>query len=252
MSDTTNTRTLHAVPEPQPLACLTGAPAAVYTELAGLTEPATAAELALAAGLGRSTASKALNTLEEHGLALREPGGHDGPRRTPDRWHCVQTTPTTNPTPDTDTETPVDGEPTSDKPEATQASTRDATDTAPESEAEADASASDTPDAPAPASDAPEEAPESNSPAEAPVQQPAPAPGQKVRLAPGGLRQMVIDHLTAHPDEAFTATRISRAIEKSSGAIANCLTTLVKQQIAEQASDTPRTYRLTTPAADSK
>ncbi|MFI9586834.1 hypothetical protein ACIHCQ_34550 [Streptomyces sp. NPDC052236] len=28
---------------------------------------------------------------------------------------------------------------------------------------------------------------------------------------------MVIDHLEAHPGEAFTATKISRLIEKSSG-----------------------------------
>ncbi|MFD7019948.1 hypothetical protein [Streptomyces sp. NPDC059161] len=73
-----------------------------------------------------------------------------------------------------------------------------------------------------------------------------------MRLAPGGLRQMVIDHLTAHADEAFTATRISRVIEKSSGAIANCPATLVKQQIVEQVSDTPRTFRPTAPAADTK
>ncbi|MFD8723896.1 hypothetical protein ACFV2H_39580 [Streptomyces sp. NPDC059629] len=50
-----------------------------------------------------------------------------------------------------------------------------------------------------------------------------------------------------HPDEAFTATKISRVIEKSSGAIANALATLARQGIAEQASERPRTYRLTTP-----
>ncbi|MFF0624195.1 hypothetical protein [Streptomyces sp. NPDC004296] len=73
---------------------------------------------------------------------------------------------------------------------------------------------------------------------------------EKRRLVPGALRQMVIDHLRAHPDEAFTATRISRIIEKSSGAIANSLATLVGQGIAEQVGDTPRTFRLagTTPA----
>ncbi|MEV8022140.1 hypothetical protein AB0O76_38680 [Streptomyces sp. NPDC086554] len=70
--------------------------------------------------------------------------------------------------------------------------------------------------------------------------------GEKKRLVPGALRQMVIDHLQAHPDEAFTATKISRLIEKSLGAIANSLATLVKQGIAEQVSDRPRTYRLAT------
>lgn len=75
--------------------------------------------------------------------------------------------------------------------------------------------------------------------------------GRKVRLAPGALRQMVIDHLSAHPEEAFTATRISRVIEKSSGAIANALVTLTKQGIAEQASEQPRTYRLAGSSDDS-
>ncbi|WP_344396495.1 helix-turn-helix domain-containing protein, partial [Streptomyces vastus] len=83
MSDTTTngTPTPHVAPTPELLAQLTGAPAAIYAELTGLTESATAAELALATGLGRSTTGKALTTLEEHGLAVRTPGGHDGPRR---------------------------------------------------------------------------------------------------------------------------------------------------------------------------
>ncbi|WP_176969432.1 MULTISPECIES: hypothetical protein [unclassified Streptomyces] len=55
---------------------------------------------------------------------------------------------------------------------------------------------------------------------------------------------MVINHLQAHPDEAFTATRISRVIEKSSGAIANALDKLVTQEIAEQVNDRPRTFGL--------
>lgn len=69
----------------------------------------------------------------------------------------------------------------------------------------------------------------------------------KTRMAPGALRQKVIDHLQAHPDDAFTATRISRVIERSSGAIANAPATLARQGIAEQVNDTPRTYRLATP-----
>jgi hypothetical protein len=84
------------------------------------------------------------------------------------------------------------------------------------------------------------------------VRQAAPAqaiilPGEKKRLAPGALRQMIIDHLQAHPGEAFTATKISRVIEKSSGAIANALVTLARQGTAEQVSDKPRTYRLAAP-----
>ncbi|MFE3551325.1 hypothetical protein ACFXN2_21935 [Streptomyces kronopolitis] len=55
---------------------------------------------------------------------------------------------------------------------------------------------------------------------------------------------MVIDHLHAHPEEAFTATRISRIIEKSSGAMANAPDKLVSQGIAEQVNDRPRTFQL--------
>lgn len=61
---------------------------------------------------------------------------------------------------------------------------------------------------------------------------------------------MVIDHLQAHPGEAFTATKISRVIEKSSGAIANALVTLTGQGITEQVSDRPRTYRWAAPQAN--
>ncbi len=48
---------------------------------------ATAAELAEVAGIGRSTAAKALAAMEHHGTARRGAGGRDGGRRLPDRWH---------------------------------------------------------------------------------------------------------------------------------------------------------------------
>jgi DNA-binding MarR family transcriptional regulator len=47
---------------------------------------ATATELAEAAGIGRSTASKLLATLAADGQVLRQPGGLKDGRRTPDRW----------------------------------------------------------------------------------------------------------------------------------------------------------------------
>ncbi len=46
----------------------------------------TVAELAAAAGLGRSTVSKALAALEAAGAARRQPGGRDRARRLPNRW----------------------------------------------------------------------------------------------------------------------------------------------------------------------
>lgn len=59
---------------------------------------------------------------------------------------------------------------------------------------------------------------------------------------------MVIDHLQGHPDEAFTATKISRKLEKSSGAIANALVALTQQGLAEQVTEKPRAYRWATAA----
>ncbi|MGX1757204.1 hypothetical protein ACWIG5_09890 [Streptomyces lydicus] len=55
---------------------------------------------------------------------------------------------------------------------------------------------------------------------------------------------MVIDHLQAQPNEAFTATKSSCVIEKSSGMIANALVKLVGLGIAEQVSDQPRMFQL--------
>jgi DNA-binding IclR family transcriptional regulator len=55
---------------------------------------------------------------------------------------------------------------------------------------------------------------------------------------------MVLEHLAAHPEEAFTSTRISRAIGRSSGAIANALVTLTRQGLAEQVTVRPMAYRL--------
>lgn len=74
-----------------------------------------------------------------------------------------------------------------------------------------------------------------------PEARPTPTPGAG-RLAPGALREQVLTHLQAHPTEAFTATQISPAIERSSGAIANALATLTTKGRAEQVTDAR--YRL--------
>jgi hypothetical protein len=48
--------------------------------------PASAAEVAQAAGIGRSTATKVLAAMAAGGQVVRTPGGRDGARRLPDRW----------------------------------------------------------------------------------------------------------------------------------------------------------------------
>lgn len=51
---------------------------------------ATAAQVAEAAGIGRSTAAKVLAAMEDRGVARRDPGGRDGGRQLADRWHLVE------------------------------------------------------------------------------------------------------------------------------------------------------------------
>jgi DNA-binding IclR family transcriptional regulator len=58
------------------------------------SEPgATAADVASAAGLGRSTASKVLARLASSGEVRRTEGGRDGPRRLPDRFALASAEP---------------------------------------------------------------------------------------------------------------------------------------------------------------
>ncbi|AXK36792.1 hypothetical protein DVA86_33805 [Streptomyces armeniacus] len=56
---------------------------------------------------------------------------------------------------------------------------------------------------------------------------------------------MVVAHLQANPDTAYTATGISRIIDRSSGAIANALVKLTAQGTTRQVSDAPRRYQYT-------
>ncbi|MCX4458232.1 hypothetical protein OG585_37530 [Streptomyces sp. NBC_01340] len=219
----------------------------VYTQLVAFTEPVTVDDIAQAAQSARSSTFKHLVALEKRGLAHRDRGIQNGPTRRPDLWRATHTEP--SPTPD---ETPADEEPTKPVPGTAPASDpfADTTDL----KTESDAPTSHDPEGNSPTLQTAEPAPVVALPAPrtAPIEPSSPAAitslaGGNKRLAPGGLRQLVIDHLNAHPGEVFTATRISRMIDRSSGAIANALATLAKQGIAEQVTDRPRTYRAATP-----
>ncbi|MBL1102755.1 hypothetical protein [Streptomyces coffeae] len=282
MSTTPNTPHPPSTDRPDPQQ-LTDAEAAVWAALS--SQPgATSAGLAQVAGAGRSTTTKALRVLEQMDLARCETSAPEGRGRPVNYWYAAPS-PDNDVSTSTDTpqepsaETIADPEPATphandDVAHAAQPSTC-GDDRSPHGETPAD-----EPDTDADTehtghqnrSDVPGEAerPTGSDADGSPTPAPAPTPpvtgtmppgapeavrpaalsgGDKVRLAPGALRQMVIAHLTAHPNEAFTATRISRTIEKSSGAIANALTTLTSQGIAEQVTKRPRTYRLaTTPA----
>jgi hypothetical protein len=65
---------------------------------------------------------------------------------------------------------------------------------------------------------------------------------------PGGLRDLVEQHLRQFPGAAFTPHQIGKVLTRSSGAVANALDKLVSLGVAELASSKPRSYRLA-PAA---
>ncbi|GAA1200405.1 hypothetical protein [Streptomyces rhizosphaericus] len=266
MPTTTNTTTTPNQPDP---AQLSGATAAVWAALNN--QPGTTSTtLAQAASAGRSTTTKALRHFEQTGLAHRESAAPDGSGRPVNYWY-----PTPAPDPDTSTSPDTTDEPPTADNDSHEQPTEHHDHPAPTAESPAledDASEhgdadddgergsesepsqgveNDDAPAPAPASEHPTSEAASEDTKTEETQPTVNQSGHRTRLAPGALRQMVIGHLTAHPDEAFTATRISRIIEKSSGAIANALVTLTKQGITEQVTERPRTYRITTAATRS-
>lgn len=206
---------------------------------------ATSAELSERGRIGRSTASKTLAALEAKGLARRVSDERPSGVRSPDLWFAATPGEAAQPEPAT-REAGCDG-------------AEFGTGLAAESEAREN-------DAPRPATEAGTRVPEPEHPsvhvvpqdgdradpaptvtaasngadaATAPQAEPA-APG---RLAKGGLRDLVAEHLTAHPDEEFTAPKLSKILKRSSGAISNVFDALVKTGEAEMTSERPRRFR---------
>ncbi|MFC7306790.1 MarR family transcriptional regulator [Streptomyces monticola] len=207
MSDTNTVRSFRPVPPPEPLAGLTGAPAGIYTELVA-APGATAAELALAAGFGRSTATSALAVLEKQGLAIREPGGHEGARRTPDHWRPALMGQVTDAS---EAAVPDETEPGEPSVEGGDEADGQRKNKPTADEAAEDRAASAVPgDNQGPLGSASTAAEETVDPSSG-----------KRPLAPEDLRQLVINHLNAHPGERFTADGIGRVIEKALGVIAD-------------------------------
>ncbi|WP_282798320.1 helix-turn-helix domain-containing protein [Streptomyces sp. CC224B] len=174
------------------------------------------AEIALAAGIGASTAGKALTALEAHNLAHRERWGKVGGRQAADRWYPR----------------PAATEPQEPASEGAEAAPHTA---APAAQAALAQTPAAEPDPAAAGAD------EDPALAEAPQADEAPA---SPRLARGGLRQMVYEHLEAHPDDEVTAPRLAKALGRSAGAVANALAKLTQQGQADLVGESPRRYRL--------
>jgi hypothetical protein len=65
------------------------------------------------------------------------------------------------------------------------------------------------------------------------------------RLGPGELDKLVLGHMRRHKGDApQTASAIGKAIERSSGAVANCLVRLEKEGKVRLAKPKPRSYEL--------
>jgi len=71
--------------------------------------------------------------------------------------------------------------------------------------------------------------------------------GSNGRLRPGELDGLVLGYMRKHKKELpLTASAIAKGIDRSSGAVANCLDRLAKKKTARQAKRKPRAYDLGT------
>lgn len=71
------------------------------------------------------------------------------------------------------------------------------------------------------------------------------APKKGQRLRPGELDGRVLNYMRRHRDDGqLTASAISKGIERSAGAIANCLARLAKEKKVREAKKRPRAYVL--------
>jgi hypothetical protein len=165
---------------------------------------ATTAELALTAGIGKSTAAKFLAAWAAEGSVERTPNASGG-RRTADRW----TIPTT-------AEAPAGGQPPSDTVD----------ETADTGEAIMESSGDN-------------EDPSSTAATEA-----AATTDKASRLGKGALRGMVEDYLRANPGKEFSPNAIGKALGRSSGAVFNALVKLVGDGYAVQTQDKPKRFAL--------
>ncbi|MER6062376.1 hypothetical protein [Streptomyces sp. NPDC001792] len=225
------------------LAGLSPAVIHIYTQLIAFTDPGTVDDIAQAAGTARSSTFKALIALEERNLAHRDRGVKNGPDRRPDLWHATHTAPAQAFEQSGPREEPVAHaiaapDVAASAPDGSHPMTQPYESTAHGADERSDASASKRA-----ASSVPESTQSSTALHPNGITPAAASPGGSKRLARGALRQLVLNHLNAHPGESFTATRISRVIDRSSGAVANALVTLATQGLIEQVIDRPRTYR---------
>jgi DNA-binding MarR family transcriptional regulator len=192
------------------------------TEALAALPDITAAEVAGALGIGRSTAAKRLARLEAAGVVRRTPGGRVGGTKVADRWSLA--TPHEASDPDADvTSTPV----SAGDPGAT-ADGDAAQDIAQEIAQVSDAHPL-TEDSARDSVDGADDAGTSTT---------------ETRLSPGGLRALVRDYLAARPGQSFGPSGIATSLGRSAGAVSNALSALAETGEVRLVAEHPRRYRI--------
>ena len=183
---------------------------------------ATAAEVADRAGIGRSTATKALADLAAEGHVTRQRGGRVNGRVSPDRWSLVAASPAA-----------AEQSPAKTPP----AEPGDAT-TAMQDQPHGDNAAEQPGGTPGTVEV------ETTTTATAQVAQPTGNGASAPRLGHGALRDLVRGYLADRPGQACTPHQIAKALGRSAGAVSNALTSKALQDQVIQTSQRPRRYMI--------
>jgi DNA-binding MarR family transcriptional regulator len=167
---------------------------------------ATAEGIAGVAGIGRSTAGKVLGRLADADEVVRHQGGRDQGKRLPDRWTLAGVE-----MPDAYAHQVVG----------------DATATTPAAEGKG-------------------KAPAANKPAGGKAEPTASASQPEGgKLKPNELNPLVLDYLKDNAEEGpHSPTDIAKALQRSSGAVGNCLERLTKDKKVKRVVDKPRRYAI--------
>jgi hypothetical protein len=233
------------------------------------TPNSTAADLSVAAKIGKSTAQKILVKWAADGSVTRtvtRVGFGEGGRRAADLWAITEVDTTqADPAPvdtaaveDADTTDTTQAEPVAsvaqaipDAPDADDATVAEGDSVEPtatatdEAQVPVDTEVTDPVDAVPVVAEVSEPAADGVATSvDKPTEDGADATSEKkARLAPGGLRGMVEDYLRDHPGEQFGPTAIAMG-GKSSGAVSNALDKLVEDGVATKTQDKPRRFAL--------
>ena len=215
-----------AADTPVPVTPRTDTEAALARALDAQAE-CTTTELALAAGIGKSTAAKALARWEAEGAVtrFRPADGKPGPARWTHNGEVI-------PLNDNDGTDP-DNEAAGDRvAEATQ-------------DVEAEPRLSVVPDPSTSPSSEPDDTSNKGTDDRTAIVPSDSMPSKQPRLAPGGLRGLVEDYLHEHRGDSFSPNQIGKALNRSSGAVNNALEKLVADGYAVKAQDKPKRFAAT-------